>query len=118
MSKELDDKLREIYQRCDVSNNRTENPLHEDEAIAEIKQAFADAGYHIGTVTKYTLPELLASDNSIHTKPEVTMTGQEWYERFVLELKKESKLFTENPRKSGYMIIELAAKRASGLADD
>lgn len=66
----LDDKLRVIYYRCDVSNNRTDKPLGEIEAIAQIKKCFADEGY---------LP--LSSH-----QPPLTMTGQEWYDRFEKEL--------------------------------
>lgn len=44
MTDELKAKLREVVRNCDVSNNMVE-ALSEDEAIAQIDQAYKDAGY-------------------------------------------------------------------------
>lgn len=40
--KEWEETLREIYERCDVSNNRTENPLNSDEFVAAINKAVSE----------------------------------------------------------------------------
>lgn len=43
MDKELDERLKVIYSRCDVSNNRTDDPLAEDEAGLVYNHDFAKA---------------------------------------------------------------------------
>lgn len=86
----LDNKLREIL----IATQPEEIPVTIDEAVDQIKQAFAEAGY---------VPIVgFLKDNG-------WLTGQEWYERFEKQLPPFSLVPFED-------IIE-AAKRASGLEE-
>lgn len=94
----LDDKLKEIYRRSDVSNNRTDNPIGEDDFIATTKQAFIDEGY-------YTLREL----KDVRYK---FMTGQEFYDRVAKEV---SSLSPERDEFWAEAVLEIV-KKAAGLS--
>jgi len=99
---DLDQKLREIWDESvikAIDNRPGFSAQIVPKAIAQIKQAFQDAGY--------------SKVKTIWHHPDVpVMTGPEWYERF----RKELESSTGEP--FGYTKVLGAAKRASGVKDD
>lgn len=96
----IDDKLKEIIQQSVYMTKG--GMVFSDDAIAQIKQVFADEGYikeiDVSTpaITNYDRPKLL--------------TGADWYERFEIEY---AKILDFGQTKSGRAIK--AARKASGL---
>lgn len=76
--------------------------------VEKIKQCFADEGYKF----QPNLKEL--AGYTINTKP--TMTGAEWYDRFIKELDSLPEAITPGLFKETG--INKAAKRASGVSND
>src|SRR4051794_20036035 len=97
---DLDDKLKEILtDQFGYSETQGDNA---DEVIAEIKKAFADAGYHNTTLS----PE---GDATFVVRK--CMTGAEWYSRF----EKELQSIMDSPENRWTLNqIRGAAQRASG----
>lgn len=105
----LDDKLREILENTAIQAGVP--PV--DEAINQIKQAFADEGYvnipMVETVTRFErghVPEIYMVNGK------EVMTGQEWYDRFAHELEVE---LDHKIDRTWNIAIYKAAKRAAGL---
>jgi hypothetical protein len=82
VSDTLDDKLREI-----LDNHERLVFESTDMAIAQIKQAFADAGYPVSTHLEEE-PKKVRLTFSNGNRVEY-MTGQEWYNRFEKALEDE-----------------------------
>lgn len=111
---DLDDKLREILYGMvqDISVQGKDGHKAFSESIAQIKQAFKDAGgklpdennvYHIDNAT------FIGRNNSI----DGAMTGAEWYDRFTMEMVR-----TLNNHHQGISErVAEAAKRASGIEE-
>jgi len=87
---DLDDNLKEILWRSKISEH--------DNQVAQIKQAFADAGYRL-RVNVDTSGRIYAA----------VASGKVWYERFELEMKP-----FDNKGVTRKDVFE-AAKRAAGL---
>ncbi len=115
MTDTLDDKLREVVERYEST----------EATIAQIKQAFADEGYR----KIFGEPVELDPKDQIHDLNDIArMTGQEWFDRFMVEIelltKHMPKIFADL-RKAGLnkeavyatlgAELDLAAKRASGI---
>lgn len=100
---DLDGKLKEILSHADVSNNRSV-VWSEAELIAEIHQAFADAGYGITYIDGKPITELMFNDGT-HL-----MTGQEWYDRFM-----DGLLLIKDESVRNHVISN--ARRAAGLEE-
>lgn len=89
-----------------------------DEKVAEITQAFIDAGWQPVTVPViYPGQNVKAfyfdpSDKNWKSKPDTLMTGQEWYDKFIGQFKgvPSKTLITIDTEE-----IYDAAKKASGL---
>lgn len=113
----LDDRLKEILKehRSFAMHSAGDGvAMHNsDEAIAQIKQAFADNNYvQLPTVRKEI-------DEGITVNGKIVMTGQEWFDRFEVET---AKITTGSKGWTGYLdnygvddFLE-AAKKASGLS--
>jgi hypothetical protein len=98
MTKQLDDKLREI-KHLDCPGHGA-NP--DNDCIAQIKQAFADEGYR-----------LHLAENVVVIPRKDCMTGQEWYDRF-------RKDYFETRDKYEFDMDDVweSAKRAAGLSNE
>lgn len=99
----LDDKLREILVQVMPMNMSSSHRQTAIDAIAQIKQAFADENVPYGT-GEFSFAEKAANEGY--------MTGQSWYDRF-----KEA-LRTAEPYDSNTVEwdeIDRVAKKASGL---
>jgi hypothetical protein len=102
----LDDKLASIVRRYEVDNH-----MFARDAVAEIKQAFADAGY--------MTPQERVDWHKKHFTQD-HMTGQEWYDRFKAELQRQGPPTLEArmayPEEIEANVLE-AAQRAAGIND-
>lgn len=107
---DLDDKIRNIIRSIkylDLASTTIDKPTYNYE-IAQIKQVFEEERY-LKPQYKEGSAINVAIDES--GKPYKAMTGQEWYDRFFLELKQENTVEKFYP----YYSIEKAAKKAAGL---
>jgi len=121
---DLDDKLREVL-RYTVNGERNIHATEMKETLAQIKQAFANAGY---VQTLKTGDRTIVANGKdpfgwIVYYPDEVMTGQEWYDRFMAELDKPlyndtKKYQRQCPECGSPYLLETAAKRAAGLEDD
>lgn len=123
---DLEQKLRDIFDKnIELSGNVL--TLFEDDCIAQIKQAFADAGYI--TPEQVAKSQELVNAMARHAQElaklpvavrEIgTMTGQEWHRRFTDALGKPTYMDDIDGRHSVYKIewISEASKRAAGIGD-
>lgn len=80
---EYRERLDEIYLRCDVSNNMTDDPLSQDEFKAEIKQLFLSIvgdDYVFQRPKESYLPNVyihLKAKNELRQQLRTTITGKE-----------------------------------------
>lgn len=103
----LDDKLREVLTRSfsvSIITART---------IAQIKQAFAEAGWHHSPLVDYQFKRIESGE---------LMTGQEWFERFSAEIGKLSHVSIDKDYQLDYSrtvkrMLE-AARKASGIENE
>lgn len=108
MSKELDDKLKELKIQLDYEDGRHLS----DGDIAQIKQAFYEDGWIDVRGIRWNYKAL--HDIDIKPNGEV-MTGQEWYDRFGKELQKHQDY--KHVEDTFYMdtIVKEAARKAAGI---
>ena len=99
---DIDDKLEYIVE---ASNNGLF--WSTERQIARIKAVFAEAGY---VKSLSTADRVITNAVKLFNKEHGYMTGQEWYDRFERELKKE------HPRFQSVRALE-AAKQASRLEE-
>lgn len=111
---DLDERLREIlgtyYPELSTYGDFEASGISDDDAIAQIKQAFADEDYvKNGVVTDWWADK--------YAKYRGYMTGQEWYERFKKELPntKLAGILPGVETTYRYNTILLAARRAAGI---
>ncbi len=109
----LDDKLREILHQAGYGSEMIYET--DDALVAQIKQAFADGGY-------VQVPKEVQETWREYNRMAGYMTGQEWYDRFQIELardqtKWEINHLSEVPKFLGKRTVYVleAAKKAAGL---
>lgn len=123
------------YDLTDKLMKVLEDKKHDDYVkVTQIKQAFADEGYIQPGKTLYKMPkgkdlarelaglDQLVDDSTTTLELTLTLTGQEWYDRFWHEIVKggDPEYITSNITGNGKLfyddkrILE-AAKKASGL---
>jgi hypothetical protein len=107
MSDELKDKLKQIlfelgttYVSLDAKGDESDL----DEAVAQIDQAYKDAGY-VNYIPKEVGDELANR-----------LTGQEFYDSFIKELQKQNWIGNKESRSYFVSDIDRAARKAAGIA--
>jgi hypothetical protein len=124
----MDDKLREIdkFIQTRIMSNTIDVPgaiLIEmrlkltDEAIAQIKQVFADEHYVQVVDNPHGIKHVHVANFGVG-KLDKLMTGQEWYDRFAKELDLNTEYyrkFTDETKKFELAHILQAAKRAASI---
>ena len=124
MTKELEDKLREIkierteFTRCSVCPEMHEAlyRFHLSSAeIAQIFKAFEEAGWR--QVPRMVTVSSVEEAMKIKEERIPVMTAQEWYDRFEQELNKYTPSYVGNPHEPVYTRKKAlsAARRAAGL---
>lgn len=108
MDKTLQEKLRAILQQLAVKNIGREHPTLVSDEVAQILQAFKDAGYRR---SMYAMQ--WEGKKTIHTQPK--MTGQEFYDRFKAEL---DTLYKGKLADDGYYLSIHAARSAAGITEN
>lgn len=102
----LDDKLREVIYGWVTADMDVTEEEHIDKMVAQIKQAFAEAGWSDG----FNGPKI--SKMEIDNKE--VMTGQEWYDRFTKALAGEVFPFSSETDEEVIDLID-KCKKAAGL---
>lgn len=123
---DLDERLKDIFDNCFGVTISGEFVGRVEEATKDIKRAFKDDGWiklplirGVKIESEMDILRLLEQENRFMREKSInSMTGKEWYDRFMKSLPPQGDdryVLTDNNSKIDIFEVNMAAKKAAGI---